>query len=186
MELQALVEDTLQKTGVLGKVKAQLRSAVFNVMQDMDNPIRTSSANKQLLTTEEEKGVMALTIIRDFLDFFELDCTAAVLEPELSVPGFKASEKAGSLPFLTKDPKKPLLFQLLDAYTGSAQRKSTSDNDIEGQAAEKASPEHLPLRSVVDQHTDTRQSESEYITTDLTLSSSNSVENFAFDHIEPV
>ncbi|XP_076336721.1 uncharacterized protein LOC143239491 [Tachypleus tridentatus] len=85
-ELRDLVIQTLEKNGILGKIKAQLRASVFLALENEENfKDRIPLRNKKLQDfLETEEGQLAAALVRDFLDFFNLEFTLAVFDPEVS------------------------------------------------------------------------------------------------------
>ena len=83
-ELRDLVSTTLQASGVLGKIKAELRSNVYLAIEgDQDLKKKSKHVNPKLdhfASTSE--GRLALQLIREFFIFFGLDYTQLVFEPE--------------------------------------------------------------------------------------------------------
>lgn len=87
-ELRDLVTQTLENNGLLGKIQAQLRAGVFLALEDTDKKNRKVHHNKRLqqfLSTKE--GLLAAGIVQEFLEFFQLDYTGAVFEPECGMSG---------------------------------------------------------------------------------------------------
>ncbi|XP_063684672.1 centrosomal protein 43-like [Bolinopsis microptera] len=87
-ELRDLVTQTLENNGLLGKIQAQLRAGVFLALEDTDKKNRKVHHNKRLqqfLSTKE--GLLAAGIVQEFLEFFQLDYTGAVFEPETGMSG---------------------------------------------------------------------------------------------------
>ena len=83
-ELRDLVSSTLQSSGVLGKIKAELRSNVYLAIegeQDLKNKSRHVNSKLDNYTSTSE-GRLALQLIREFLQFFGLDYSLLVFEPE--------------------------------------------------------------------------------------------------------
>lgn len=80
-ELRDLVAQTLEANGVLGKIRAQLRASVFLALEEQEQSQgNTNPSLKQYLSTKEGQAVAGL--VREFLEFFNLDYTLAVFEPE--------------------------------------------------------------------------------------------------------
>lgn len=87
-ELRDLVTQTLENNGLLGKIQAQLRAGVFLALEDTDKKNRKVHHNKRLqqfLATKD--GLLAAGIVQEFLEFFQLDYTSVVFEPECGVSG---------------------------------------------------------------------------------------------------
>lgn len=83
-ELRDLVAQTLEANGTLGKLRAQLRASVFLALEEQESvQNRTPFLNKDLkkfLSTKD--GRLVTNLVREFLDFFQLEFTAAVFDPE--------------------------------------------------------------------------------------------------------
>nr|XP_002125932.1 FGFR1 oncogene partner [Ciona intestinalis] len=83
-ELRDLLVQTLDKNGVLGKIKAELRASVFLALDSSEqNKYKSGLANTKLqnfLATED--GKICLNVVKDFLEHFNLDYTSSVLGPE--------------------------------------------------------------------------------------------------------
>lgn len=83
-ELRDLVSQTLENNGVLAKIRAELRASVFLALEDHDSSqSRQKSHNKALrrfLHTTE--GVIAASVVREFLEFFKLEYTLTVFDQE--------------------------------------------------------------------------------------------------------
>lgn len=87
-ELRDLVAQTLETNGVLGKIRAQLRASVFLALEEQEHiQNKTPFLNKDLqnfLSTTD--GLQVVLLIKEFLQFFKLEYTLAVFEPEVSCP----------------------------------------------------------------------------------------------------
>ncbi|XP_033739398.1 FGFR1 oncogene partner-like isoform X3 [Pecten maximus] len=96
-ELRDLVAQTLETNGVLGKIRAQLRASVFLALEDQESvQNKTPFSNpdlKKYLNTKE--GRTAAALVREFLEFFNLEFTLAVFDPEAGIG--QANESRASL-----------------------------------------------------------------------------------------
>ncbi|KAL8606794.1 hypothetical protein ACOMHN_049623 [Nucella lapillus] len=134
-ELRDLVAQTLEANGTLGKLRAQLRASVFLALEEQEQVSnRTPFLNKELnsfLSTED--GRLVTSLVREFLEFFHLEFTAAVFDPETGL-----TEEPDSRDALAKElnlrnrpgdgeAQAPLLMQLLHSCRNAA------------------SPQHSPL-----------------------------------------
>uniref|UniRef100_A0AAY4F137 FGFR1 oncogene partner (FOP) N-terminal dimerisation domain-containing protein n=1 Tax=Denticeps clupeoides TaxID=299321 RepID=A0AAY4F137_9TELE len=85
-ELRDLLIQNLENNGVLNKIKAELRAAVFVALEEQDkieNKSQLVNENlKKCLNTKD--GRLAASLISDFLQFFHLDFTLAVFQPEIN------------------------------------------------------------------------------------------------------
>ncbi|KAM9305021.1 centrosomal protein 20 [Gastrophryne carolinensis] len=71
-DLKAVLTDTLDKRGVLGQLKAQVRAEVFAALDDRSEP-RPALSHENLLINE---------MIREYLEFNKYRYTASVLTEE--------------------------------------------------------------------------------------------------------
>ncbi|XP_029351696.1 centrosomal protein 43 isoform X2 [Echeneis naucrates] len=85
-ELRDLLIQNLENTGVLNKLKAEMRAAVFLAMEEQDKlesktPLINENLKKSLNTSD---GRLVASLILDFLQVFHLYFTEAVFQPELN------------------------------------------------------------------------------------------------------
>ncbi|KAL1502049.1 hypothetical protein ABEB36_007252 [Hypothenemus hampei] len=84
VELRDLLAQTLEKNGCLAKIRAQLRASTFLAL---DEDIRLSKQqplqNLQVQTyLDTPEGKIMFYLVREFLEFFNLQCTLSVYETE--------------------------------------------------------------------------------------------------------
>ncbi|KAG8468066.1 hypothetical protein KFE25_007118 [Diacronema lutheri] len=120
-ELKGIVQKTLEAKGVLGKIRAELRSSVFSAIQEEQADLSGESPVLRELKRSAE-GRAALELVREFLVVCGLDYTTAVYVPEanLAKEGERRDELAGKLRFPALSTgagalKMPLLVELLRA-----------------------------------------------------------------------
>ncbi|KXS22418.1 hypothetical protein M427DRAFT_172069 [Gonapodya prolifera JEL478] len=90
VNLKNVVGQVLQRRGVLGKLKAQLRASVFSVIQDtlpsegQATPLGQLGSTSPVLAELKEghEGRLALSLVTELLQMCRLGCTLAVLAPE--------------------------------------------------------------------------------------------------------
>ncbi|KAM3603139.1 uncharacterized protein V6R79_017139 [Siganus canaliculatus] len=85
-ELRDLLIQNLENNGVLNKLKAEMRAAVFLAMEEQDrmenkSPLVNENLNKCLSTGD---GRLVASLVLDFLQVFNLDFTLAVFQPEVN------------------------------------------------------------------------------------------------------
>ncbi|EAW47509.1 centrosomal protein 43 [Homo sapiens] len=85
-ELRDLLVQTLENSGVLNRIKAELRAAVFLALEEQEKvenktPLVNESLKKFLNTKD---GRLVASLVAEFLQFFNLDFTLAVFQPETS------------------------------------------------------------------------------------------------------
>ncbi|XP_063299435.1 centrosomal protein 43 isoform X2 [Pelobates fuscus] len=83
-ELRDLLIQTLENNGVLNKIKAELRASVFLALEEQEKvENKTPLVNedlKRFLNTRD--GRLVASVFTEFLQFFNLDFTLAVFQPE--------------------------------------------------------------------------------------------------------
>ena len=90
-ELKNLVIQSLETNGILGQLRAQLRSCVFKVIDNQEqvegrqgsgfhweNP----AARKVL---EHASGAICAELVKDFLEHYKLDYTLSIYMPEVNM-----------------------------------------------------------------------------------------------------
>ncbi|XP_052025878.1 centrosomal protein 43 isoform X3 [Apodemus sylvaticus] len=94
-ELRDLLVQTLENSGVLNRIKAELRAAVFLALEEQEKvenktPLVNESLKKFLNTKD---GRLVAGLVAEFLQFFNLDFTLAVFHPETStIQGLEGRE----------------------------------------------------------------------------------------------
>ncbi|XP_078325332.1 uncharacterized protein LOC111103868 isoform X2 [Crassostrea virginica] len=131
-ELRDLVAQTLETNGVLGKIRAQLRASVFLALEEQEqsqDKLFTNPSLKQYLNTKEGQTVAGL--VREFLEFFNLDYTLAVFEPEagLGPDNGGRQQLARELNIVESDgpPKGPLLGSVVSGSSVSIKSKVSDE-----------------------------------------------------------
>ncbi|XP_041716033.2 centrosomal protein 43 isoform X11 [Coregonus clupeaformis] len=118
-ELRDLLIQTLENNGVLNKLKAEMRAAVFLAMDEQDKvENKTPLVNENLkkcLNTQD--GRLVTSLIIDFLQVFHLDFTLAVFQPEInSLNGLDSREQVSRELGITEadmNRNTPLLLELV-------------------------------------------------------------------------
>lgn len=87
-ELQELVKQTLEKSGSMSKIRAELRASVFLALEENGCFQTFTSKNPDLQNfAKTSDGKLIIYLIKDFLDYFGLSFTMSVFEPELASYG---------------------------------------------------------------------------------------------------
>lgn len=132
-ELKDLIVQTLETSGLLSKIKAQIRANVFKALDDADkndpkNDALQNIAAKRALNAPE--GRAAASLVRDYLESANLDYTISVFDPELnsSVGLDKREKTANALKIKETDQTQdlPLLVEVLKNYS-SAPKETKKD-----------------------------------------------------------
>eukprot|EP00262_Sarcandra_glabra_P021770 TRINITY_DN9329_c1_g1_i1.p1 TRINITY_DN9329_c1_g1~~TRINITY_DN9329_c1_g1_i1.p1 ORF type:complete len:267 (+),score=61.86 TRINITY_DN9329_c1_g1_i1:75-875(+) len=154
MDLKTLVTRSLEKKGVLAKIRAELRASVFEAIEDEDRvlendngvpPALLGSCNdraKQLHASPSGKLLTAL--ICEYLDWAQLGHTMKVYMPECNLEknfwkaelrdfstknGYDLSKSGDSGPLLLDVLEGYLKFENLSQTRGTGRRTSTPDTE---------------------------------------------------------
>lgn len=91
-ELKNLVIQSLETNGVLGQVRAQLRSCVFKAIDNQDQVEQKKSSfhwenplAKKM--RENSQSSLGAEIIQEFLEFYRLNYSLAIFGPEANLKG---------------------------------------------------------------------------------------------------
>ena len=123
-DLKQLVIQSLETNGVLGQVRAQLRSCVFKTIDNQDQVEQKRSSfhweNPLARKMREDKqAVVATEIIKEFMEFYRLDYSLAVFGPEANLPPAKTDNRANlasKIGLKSVGQKKPLLVSLIESF----------------------------------------------------------------------
>eukprot|EP00117_Sycon_ciliatum_P010943 scpid68086/ scgid12619/ FGFR1 oncogene partner len=130
-ELRNLVARTLETQGVLGKIRAELRAAVFLAL-DEQGALESPLVNKSLTSfLSSENGMLVMDLVQEFLNFFHLDYTYNVLQPETGCKGMALPDRTVlaeklSLSETATSANEPLLSLLLSSASRGTGHAKTS------------------------------------------------------------
>lgn len=134
MDLKTLVTKTLEKKGVLARIRAELRSNVFQAIEEQDHVSeieggesfallgQCSARAKQLHATPA--GKLLTGLLCEYLEWCELDRTLHVYLPELNQPKPYSRTELEELLEIDNDKSsaggstesRPLLLEILEGY----------------------------------------------------------------------
>ncbi|XP_053567080.1 centrosomal protein 43 isoform X2 [Bombina bombina] len=148
-ELRDLLIQTLENNGVLNKIKAELRASVFLALEEQDKaenktPLVNESLKKFLNTRD---GRLVAGLFTEFLQFFNLDFTLAVFQPESclgNVPDDR-SHLARDLGIMESEGAKngPLLLELVKKWRLKDKLISGGENDKPVSVPKELSPKQI-------------------------------------------
>ncbi|XP_007521662.1 centrosomal protein 43 isoform X2 [Erinaceus europaeus] len=173
-ELRDLLVQTLENSGVLNRIKAELRAAVFLALEEQEKvQNRTPLVNeslKKFLNTKD--GRLVASLVAEFLQFFNLDFTLAVFQPETStLQGLEGREDlARDLGIIEAEGTVggPLLLEVIRR----CQQKEKGP--VGGEGAVSLSDGHAPARSPEGKSTPSKKAGGEASQSDSSVSSSES------------
>lgn len=130
-ELRDLLVQTLDKNGVLGKIKAELRSSIFLALESQEEKTENPLKNTKLIKfVSNDDGKTCIGIIKQFLEHLNLDYTSAVFAPEVNLTdSFPETKEIANSLNLHGDA--PLLHQLLQvAKSGKSPSNGPDSSQI--------------------------------------------------------
>ncbi|XP_041473556.1 centrosomal protein 43-like isoform X1 [Lytechinus variegatus] len=155
-ELRDLIAQTLENNGVLGKIRAELRANVFLSLEEQDagkkNSPFVNEELKKYLSTKE--GYQTAVLVKEFLEYFNLDFTLAVFNPETNISdAYEGRESLASelnIADTAKTKGKPLLYEILKRSkdTGEPNGRPRSSTAIDEEAV--AIPKDLTSAQIAD------------------------------------
>ncbi|XP_068533025.1 centrosomal protein 43 isoform X2 [Anas acuta] len=162
-ELRDLLVQTLESSGVLNKIKAELRAAVFLALEEQEKvenktPLVNESL-KNFLSTKD--GRLVAGLVAEFLRFFNLDFTLAVFQPESStLNGLDGRENLARDLGITEAEGTvggPLLLEVVKkcqqkkiSGSGEVAESTQSDTSVSSGEASKRSIHFLPNETKLD------------------------------------
>ncbi|GFQ95284.1 FGFR1 oncogene partner [Trichonephila clavata] len=129
-ELRDLIVQNLETSGFLNKIKAELRAGVFLAFEEEGSlrskiPLFNKSFDEFIGTSD---GKLAVSIVREFLEYFNLNFTLSVFDPEIActAPCLNRSEICNKLNFKNSEIDGPLISALLKTKLSSEPEKVNS------------------------------------------------------------
>eukprot|EP00761_Pharyngomonas_kirbyi_P012517 gb/GECH01012544.1/.p1 GENE.gb/GECH01012544.1/~~gb/GECH01012544.1/.p1 ORF type:complete len:374 (+),score=105.42 gb/GECH01012544.1/:1-1122(+) len=113
------VRTSLHTKGVIGKFKAQVRASVYSLIKENSGHNKVYMENEKLLKIKENKNaILMMNLVRELFEFYELDFTSSVFEPEANMEDetFPSKHEMRDLLELSGSNEKPLLLELIDNY----------------------------------------------------------------------
>ncbi|XP_065112906.1 centrosomal protein 43 isoform X6 [Paramisgurnus dabryanus] len=152
-ELRDLLIQNLENSGVLNKIKAELRAAVFLALEEQDKvenktPLVNENLKKSLNTKD---GRLVAGLITDFLQVFNLDFTLAVFQPEINtLNGLDTRESLSKELGISESEvnrNTPLLLELVKRVRQKDKTSIFAEGD---RATERTFPKELSSRQIAD------------------------------------
>lgn len=147
-ELRDLLLQTLEKNGVLGKIKAELRAGVFLALESQEQSENISNSNKRLLNfrSQNASGQTCLELVQEFLTYFDLDYTNAVFSVEAN-SNTNAESRSQLLKKLniqeTERGSTPVLGHVLNSRPSEKNSPDSSPSKSQIEIAKQIFQEHL-------------------------------------------
>ncbi|XP_054714894.1 centrosomal protein 43-like [Uloborus diversus] len=131
-ELRDLIIQNLEKCGFLNKIKAELRAGVCLALEEETDfktkiPLLNAKLNDFVDTPE---GKLVVSIIREFLEYFGLNFTLSVFDPEVSckTPFLSRSQLCDRLKLSITDKESVISSLLKPSHTGN--RRDFPDTSV--------------------------------------------------------
>jgi FGFR1 oncogene partner len=89
-EMKNLVIQSLETKGVLGQIRAKLRSSVFRIVDEQDQRFNMGCGLKWENTllykiSDTKTGTLIAELVREFMEYFKMDYSLSVFIPECSI-----------------------------------------------------------------------------------------------------
>lgn len=93
-ELKNIMIQTMETNGILGQLRAQIRSSVFKIIDNQDDMENPKTRGKSTLHWENKKAreclktsehLLVAELIREYLDFYSLDYSKQIFMPETNL-----------------------------------------------------------------------------------------------------
>lgn len=142
-ELRDVIMQNLENCGLLNKIKAELRAGVFLALEEDGNfkskiPLFNPKFDEFINTSE---GKLTVSLVRDFLEYYSLNFTLSVFEPEVSSSFISRSELCDQ--FKMNKNNGPLLLELLKDALKSRNENSMNKSLDELNFSQKAEKSNL-------------------------------------------
>ncbi|XP_022563619.2 protein TONNEAU 1b isoform X3 [Brassica napus] len=166
MDLKTLVTRTLEKKGVLAKIRAELRASVFEAIEEEDRVIQNSQGLPPALLGNcndrarrlhaSPSGRLLSALVCEYLDWAQLNHTLKVYQPECNLAkdswkselrdfssnsGYELNRNGGSKPLLLDVLDGFFKFEVVVAVQGESQKRSPH----QALTPETLLVDHLPL-----------------------------------------
>ncbi|VVB05728.1 unnamed protein product [Arabis nemorensis] len=165
MDLKTLVTRTLEKKGVLAKIRAELRASVFEAIEEEDRVIENNEGLPPALLGScndrarqlhaSPKGRLLSAFICEYLDWAQLNHTLKVYQPECNLP--KDSWKSELCDFSSNNgyelnrngDSAPLLLEVLEGFLKFEAMGGSSRRELETESSSSLESRNPPRKSSV-------------------------------------
>ncbi|KFK34748.1 hypothetical protein AALP_AA5G188000 [Arabis alpina] len=196
MDLKTLVTRTLEKKGVLAKIRAELRASVFEAIEEEDRVIESNEGLPPALLGScndrarqlhaSPKGRLLSAFICEYLDWAQLNHTLKVYQPECNLP--KDSWKSELCDFSSNSgyelnrngDSRPLLLDALEGFLKFEAMGGSSRRDSETESSSSLESKNPPRKSSVSDSLPPQRRYSEDATEEM-MRASTVLENLQLD-----
>lgn len=131
-ELRDIIIQNLETSGFLNKIKAELRAGVFIAFEE-EGSLRTKNPlfNKKFDEfIDTSNGKLAVSLVREFLEYFNLNFTLSVFDPETSNsdPCLNRTDLCDKLNLNSSELNGPVISALLKTDQGTSKQPSNGAN----------------------------------------------------------
>ncbi|XP_023638572.1 protein TONNEAU 1b isoform X2 [Capsella rubella] len=162
MDLKTLVTRTLEKKGVLAKIRAELRASVFEAIEEEDRVIENNEGLPPALLGScndrarqlhaSPSGRLLSALICEYLDWAQLKHTLKVYQPEcnLAKDSWKSEVRdfsSNNVYELTRNGDRPLLLDVLQGFLKFEVMGGSSMRECETESSSSLDSRNPPRRS---------------------------------------
>ncbi|CAM6057842.1 unnamed protein product [Sphagnum tenellum] len=153
-ELKTLVTKTLEKKGVLARIRAELRANVFQAIEEQDREAENNGASSFALLgkcSERAKqlhashaGKLLMSLVCEYFEWCELEHTLKVFLPELNQPRTYMRSDLEELLGLKDEAKlgdtesRPLLLSVVESYLKAEEKSTATANKVRASSRGRA------------------------------------------------
>ena len=148
-ELKATVVKTLETNGVLNDVRANLRAIVYKVIDAQDQKIKTDvgfsiQSPKLQMIHQNPLFMVCAEVIREFLQFYQMDYTLQILNPECGLENAQTPKHmlANKVGISNYNATIPILAQLLQPQLNNPNGDQLKASNKESKKDEKKKAKH--------------------------------------------
>ncbi|CAN7999430.1 unnamed protein product [Ixodes hexagonus] len=140
IELRDLLLETLEKRGVINKIKAELRANVYLALEEQEGvkDRLTDSSKDAALRLSSNQGRLAASLVRDFLESLGLRFTLSVLVSEAPFEPLNRAELCSKLNLADGAPDQPVLMQIVTCPERSTSTSKAPEEPSRTEAGDAA------------------------------------------------
>lgn len=119
-DLKKFVLQSLDTNGTFGKIKAQIKSSIYKLIESQDRKTQMDNGfllENPLASKAMQTGVgkLCAEIICEFMSFYHMDYSLSVFSPECNLQNIqiKKEEIQSKLGIINSDTSSPILLQLI-------------------------------------------------------------------------
>ncbi|XP_003746702.1 FGFR1 oncogene partner [Galendromus occidentalis] len=141
LELRDAVLQLLEDSGALSKIKAELRSRVFQALYDSNQLRGKLPPSRALQFSGHEEGRLALSLVKDLLQCLDLNFTMSVFEAEVQAKTLLNRKETAAKLDIGTSLEEPLLSSVVNSALNPRKTETTTNRqnvDVQTMFAEQS------------------------------------------------